>query len=33
MIVYQYLNLGKGGSIEGFCIWSKLLIDELKSYR
>ena len=33
MIVYQYIDLVKGGSIGVFFLWSKFLVDELKGYR
>ena len=33
MLVYQYLDLSKEGSIGVFFLWSKLLVDELKGYR
>ena len=33
MILYHYRDLRKGGSIDVVVLWSKLLVDESRSYR
>ena len=33
MIVYHYLDLVKGGSMDVVFLWSKLLVDALRGYR